>query len=94
LSVKGVDLFELNLIFAPQNFAMTTTQHEYEEELKKVHDKDFTHNWVSSSAILFYLQVFCMVALVFGGCYALYTKRFHKPTVTVQESTLYTPKYK
>ena len=72
----------------------TSSHHEYQEELKKVQDRDFAHNWVSSSAFLFYLQVFCVVALVLGGCYALYTKRFDKPEVTVQESTLYTPKYK
>ena len=73
---------------------MTSTHHEFQEELKKVQDRDFTHSWVSSSAFLFYLQVFCIVAMVLGGCYALYTKRFHKPEVTVQESTQYTPKYK
>ena len=67
---------------------------EYQQELKKIQDKDFTHNWVSSSAFLFYLQVACIVAFVFGGCYMLYTKRFDKPEVKVQESTLYTPKYK
>ena len=69
-------------------------QQEYQEELQKVHDRDFTHSWVSSSAFLFYLQVACIVAFVFGGCYMLYTKRFEKPNVNVQESTLYTPKYK
>ena len=68
-------------------------QQEYQEELQKVHDRDFTHSWVSSSAFLFYLQVACIVAFVFGGCYMLYTKRFEKPEVKVQESTLYTPKY-
>ena len=68
-------------------------QQEYNEELQKVHDKDFTHSWVSSSAVLFYLQVACIVAFVLGGCYMLYTKRFDKPEVKVQESTLYTPKY-
>jgi hypothetical protein len=72
----------------------TTTQHEYQEELKKVQDKDFAHNWVSSSAFLFYLQVACIVALLFGGCYALSTHRFHKTHVPVPENTLYTPKYK
>ena len=69
-------------------------QQEYQEELQKVHDRDFTHSWVSSSAFLFYLQVACIVAFVFGGCYMLYTKRFEKPEVKVQESTQYTPKYK
>jgi hypothetical protein len=69
-------------------------QQEYKEELQKVQDKDFTHSWVSSSAFLFYLQVACIVAFVLGGCYMLYNKRFEKPEVKVQESTLYTPKYK
>jgi hypothetical protein len=73
---------------------ITSSQHEYQEELKKVQDRDFAHNWVSSSAFLFYLQVFCIVALVLGGCYALYTKRYSKLEPTVQESSLYTPKYK
>lgn len=73
---------------------MTSTNQEYQQELKKVQDKDFAHSWVSSSAFLFYLQIACIVAFVLGGCYKLYTKRFEKPEVTVQESTLYTPKYK
>jgi hypothetical protein len=68
--------------------------HEYQQELQKVQDKDFTHSWVSSSAFLFYLQVACIVAFLFGGCYMLYTKRYKQPNVPVQESTLYTPKYK
>ncbi len=69
-------------------------QQEYRQELQKVQGKDFTHNWVSSSSFLFYLQVACLVAFILGGCYMLYTKRFEKPEVKVQESTLYTPKYK
>ncbi|HMR91658.1 MAG TPA: hypothetical protein PKC69_05070 [Chitinophagaceae bacterium] len=73
---------------------MSTPQQEYQQELKKVQDSDFTHNWVSSSAFIFYLSILCIVALSFGGCYKLYTKRFDKPNVTIQESTLYTPKYK
>jgi len=67
---------------------------EYHEELKKIQDKDFTHSWVASSGFLFYLQVACLVAFIFGGCYMLYTKRYSKIDVPVQESTLYTPKYK
>jgi len=67
---------------------------EYHQELQKVKDRDFAHNWVSSSAFLFYLQIACMVAFLFGGCYMLYTKRFDKPKVKIQESTLYTPQYK
>ncbi len=58
-------------------------QQEYQKELQKIHDKDFAHNWVSSSAFLFYLQVACFVAFVLGGCYMLYTKRFDKPEAEV-----------
>jgi hypothetical protein len=72
---------------------MDSTQ-EYQKELQKVQDKDFTHNWVSSSAFLFYLQVACIVAFVLGGCYMLYTKRYDKIEAPVQESSQYTPKYK
>jgi hypothetical protein len=67
--------------------------HEYQQELQKVQDRDFTHSWVSSSAFLFYLQIACVLAFVLGGCFMLYTKRFDKPEVKVQSSTLYTPKY-
>ncbi|HEY1870885.1 MAG TPA: hypothetical protein VGG71_07495 [Chitinophagaceae bacterium] len=70
-------------------------QEEYQQELQKVHDRDFTHNWVSSSAFLFYLQVACFVALVAGACYMLYSKRYEgKPEVSVPQNTLYTPSYK
>jgi G:T-mismatch repair DNA endonuclease (very short patch repair protein) len=70
-------------------------QQEYHEELQKVQDRDFTYNWVSSSAFLFYLQVACILALMLGGCYKLYEKRYKgKPDVVVPENTLYTPKYK
>ena len=70
-------------------------QEEYQQELEKVQDRDFTHNWVSSSAFLFYLTVFCIVAFTLGGCYKLYQHRYKgKPEVAVPESSLYTPKYK
>lgn len=68
--------------------------HEYQQELQKVQDRDFTHNWVSSSGFLFYLQIFCLLAFLLGSCYMLYTKRFSKPEVTVQGSSQYTPQYK
>ncbi|MGB3006352.1 MAG: hypothetical protein WBC06_07585 [Chitinophagaceae bacterium] len=71
-----------------------STEKEYQEELKKTQGKDFTHNWVSSSAFLFYLQVACIVAFTLGGCYMLYTKKYEKIDVPVQESSQYTPKYK
>ena len=71
-----------------------SNHHEYQQEVQKVQDKDFAHNWVSSSAFLFYLQVGCVVALVLGGCYSLYTKRYDKVEAPVQESSMYSPKYK
>ena len=62
---------------------------------KDYREKDFAHNWVNSSVFLFYLQVFCFVAMVIGGCYSLYQHRYKgKPEVNVPENTLYTPKYK
>lgn len=73
---------------------MATSSNEYQQELQKVQDRDFAYNWVSSSAFLFYLQIACLVAFTVGSCYMLTTKRFDKPNVPVQESTLYTPKYK
>jgi hypothetical protein len=62
---------------------------------KDYREKDFAHNWVHSSVFLFYLQVFCIIAFVLGGCYSLYTMRYKgKPKVEVPENTLYNPKYK
>ena len=69
-------------------------QQEYHEELRKVQDSDFTHNWVSSSAFIFYLSVFCFLAFAFGSCFKLYKENYQPLDVTVQESTQYTPKYK
>ena len=76
---------------------MDYRQEEYQQELEKVQDRDFTHNWVSSSAFIFYLSLFCLIAFSFGSCYKLYTIRFDKSgpgVVTIQESTKYTPQYK
>ncbi|HET9056820.1 MAG TPA: hypothetical protein VFN30_08235 [Chitinophagaceae bacterium] len=57
--------------------------------------KDFAHNWVKSSRFLFYVQVLCIVAFIFAGCFKLYQKRYKgKPDVVVPENTLYDPKYK
>ena len=73
---------------------MSSHSEELNEEFQKIQDRDFLHSWVSSSAFLFYLQVACIVALVLGGCFMLYTKNYKgKPEVKVQSSTLYTPKY-
>jgi len=66
---------------------------EYEKELKRIHKSDFTYNWPSSSTFLFYLFVACLIAFTAGCGYMIYTKRFHKPDVYIQESTLYVPQY-
>jgi len=73
---------------------MDYRQEEYQEELQKVQDRDFTHNWVSSSAFLFYLSIFCLLVFFLGSCYRLYRERYERLDVTIQESTQYTPKYK
>ena len=75
---------------------MNYQQEEYREELAKVKDRDFTHDWVSSSAFIFYLSVFCMLALLFGSCFQLYTKSYNhtRYQVTVPDNTKYVPSYK
>ena len=66
-----------------------------EHQQENVKEKEFGYNWVRSSRFLFYLQLFCMVAFLLGGCYKLYEKRYKgKPDVEVPGNTLYTPKYK
>ena len=65
------------------------------EEIQEHKEKDFGYNWVKSSRFLFYVQVFCMLAFILGGCYKLYhTSYAGKPEVEVPDNTLYTPKYK
>ncbi|HEX8313939.1 MAG TPA: hypothetical protein VF609_03050 [Flavisolibacter sp.] len=76
---------------------MDYRQAEYQEELQKVQDRDFTHNWVTSSAFLFYLSLACLLAFGFGTCYKLSTVNFktsQPEKVTIQESSRYTPQYK
>lgn len=68
--------------------------HEH-NEFEDIKEKDFRYNWVSSSRFLFYVQVFCILAFLLGGCYMLYEKRYAgKPDVEVPGNTLYTPQYK
>ncbi len=76
------------LIFAKQ---LTTMSQETNESTQK----DFTKSWVNSSRFLFYLQVFCLLAFVLGGCYRLYNQRYKgTPAVEVQKSSQYKPEYK
>jgi len=70
-------------------------QDEYQRELQKVQNRDFTYSRVSSSAFLFYLQVACIIAMFLGGCYMLYEKRYKgNPDIFVPGNTLYTPEYR
>ena len=70
-------------------------EHTEDVEYKDPREKDFNYSWVNSSVFLFYLQVFCVIAFILGGCYGLYTHRYKgKPDVVVPDNTLYTPKYK
>jgi len=65
------------------------------QESNETIERDITTNWVSSSRFLFYLQVFCILAFVLGGCYKLYNHRYAgKPDVEVQKSSQFTPEYK
>ena len=64
-------------------------------EYKDPKQKDFTYSWVNSSVFLFYLQVFCTIALVVGFSIALYTHRYKgRPEVPAPSNTFYTPQYK
>ena len=75
-------------IFAVQKKNMSNEIHSENEQ-------DFTKNWVSSSRFLFYLQVFCILSFVLGGCYRMYHQRYPgKPDIEIQSSTKYTPEYK
>lgn len=73
---------------------MMDNQYEYQKELQKVQDRDFTHSWVSSSAFIFYLSVFCLLAALLGIFISLTNERFDELEINVPESTQYTPKYK
>ncbi|HYE55720.1 MAG TPA: hypothetical protein VD996_12785 [Chitinophagaceae bacterium] len=78
-----------------EEYTRNVHEQAYIEELKKKEERDFARNWVNSSVFLFYLQVFCIVAFVLGGCYSLYKHRYPgKPNVEVPANTQYTPQYK
>jgi hypothetical protein len=85
-----LDFWAAATIFAGNQRIMQHEQHEAPHSFK-----DFAFDWVSSSRFLFYVQVFCIVAFLVGGSYALYKHRYKgKPEVEVPGNTLYTPKYK
>ena len=68
---------------------------DIQDEIQEHKEKDLKFNWVKSSRFLFYVQLFCILAFILGGCYKLYNKRYDgKPDVEVPDNTLYTPKYK
>ncbi len=59
-------------------------------------EKDFKNSWVTSSKFLFYTQVFCTVAFIFGSCKALYDSRYKgRPKDTApSSSSVVMPVYK
>jgi len=64
-------------------------------EYKNPEEQDFKYSWVNSSVFLFYLQVFCIVAIIVGGSFGLWAHRYKgRPEVNVPGNTLYTPQYK
>jgi len=74
---------------------LQSNKKDMSQEVNDNTQKDFTKNWVNSSRFLFYLQLFCVMAFVLGGCYKLYQERYKgKPDVEIQGSTKYTPEYK
>ncbi|MFT4024538.1 MAG: hypothetical protein QM664_12225 [Flavihumibacter sp.] len=69
--------------------------HDHAHDWENPQEQDFKHNWVNSSTFLFYLQVFCILAFVLGGCYGLYTHRYKgHPKVNVPANTTFSPAYK
>lgn len=65
------------------------------QEIIDHEQKDFTKNWVNSSRFLFYLQVFCILSFVLGGCFRMYNQRYKgTPAVEVQSSSKFKPEYK
>ncbi|HTN38255.1 MAG TPA: hypothetical protein VL053_14340 [Arachidicoccus sp.] len=74
---------------------MSQENHEFNQELEKMKNMDYTYNKVSSSRFLFYVQVIGFMALLFTVFYELWTFRYQgKPDIEIQSSTLYTPEYK
>lgn len=66
-----------------------------EQEIIENKDKDFAHNWVSSSKFIWKLQIFAAVVIILSACVAQWQHRYKgKPKVNVPENTLYNPKYK
>ena len=65
------------------------------QEILEHKQKDIKNNWVNSSRFLFYLQVFCILAFVLGGCYRMYNQRYKgKPKVEVPVSYTHLDVYK
>jgi hypothetical protein len=74
---------------------MSHENHEYQQELEKMKNMDYSYNKVSSSRFLFYVQVIGFVLFMFTVFYELWANRYQgKPDIEIQSSTLYTPQYK
>jgi hypothetical protein len=57
--------------------------------------KDIKKSWVNTSRFVFYISVTAIIAFLVGASIRLSGETYKgKPDVEVQESSLYTPKYK
>lgn len=68
-----------------------------QEEIKENDNrgKDLLFSWVSTSRFLYYCTLAIYAALILGGCYKLYERRYEgKPNVEVPANTKYNPEYK
>lgn len=69
------------------------------EEVADNKGKDIGYSWVSTSRFLFYCQLAVFVALIIGGCYAMWNNRYsnrfdNKPKIEVPGNTQFNPTYK
>jgi hypothetical protein len=66
-----------------------------QQEIIENKDKDFAHNWVSSSKFIWFCQILVVVAIILSACVAQYNHRYKgKPAVNVPANTEYNPSYK
>jgi hypothetical protein len=66
-----------------------------QQEIIENKDKDFAHNWVSSSKFIWFCQILVVVAIILSACVAQYNHRYKgKPVVNVPANTEYNPTYK
>lgn len=65
-----------------------------QENIQKANDSDIAYSFVATSRFIFYAKVIAILVFFVACCYVLYTHRFKPSNNPVNESSLYTPKYK